>query len=264
MAMNLATSPCRPQSTSASAKLTSMDGDEVVVALQGVVKDYRALRPLRVERFELRRGETLSLLGLDRAAAEVFVNLVTAATLPDSGDIESFGIPTREITDPDSWLRLLDRFGILSERVVLLDDLSVEQNLALPLSLQLGDLPASTRESVARLAAECGIPAGLFESRAAAVPPAIRARIRLAKSLALDPDVLLAEHPNALLPPEDNEEFARLLSDIAASRHLSMLVLTADAAFGAVVTGTRVATISPATGRIAVGSRWRTWFTRER
>jgi putative ABC transport system ATP-binding protein len=194
----------------------------------------------------------------------VFVNLVTAATLPDAGAVESFGVPTRDIPDPDSWLSLLDRFGILSERVVLLDDLSVEQNLALPLSLDLADLSSHVREAVGRLAAECGIPADVFETAVGKAPPDVRARIRLAKALALSPEVLLAEHPNALVPPGGIEEFARLMSDIAASRRLSMLVLTVDPAFAAAATGRRIVTISPATGRIAVAPRWRTWFTRAR
>jgi ABC-type transporter Mla maintaining outer membrane lipid asymmetry ATPase subunit MlaF len=241
-----------------------MGADDIVLSLRGVVKDYHALRPLRVERFELRRGETVSLLGLDRAAAEVFVNLVTAATIPDAGEIESFGRPTRAVADPDAWLELLDRFGILSERVALLDDLTVEQNIALPLSLELDELPVDVRRSVSRLAAECGIGAHVFDARAGQVAPSIRARIRLAKSLALVPQVLLAEHPNALLPPDATEEFARLMSGIAASRRLAMVVFTADAAFAAAATGARVVTLAPATGRIAATPRWRRWVTRER
>ena len=71
--------------------MPSTDG---VIALRGVRKDYRGLRPLRVEHFELRQGECVALLGFDRVAAEVLVNLITGATLPDAGDVDVFGAST--------------------------------------------------------------------------------------------------------------------------------------------------------------------------
>src|SRR5687767_1090683 len=94
---------------------------EVVVALHDLVKDYKSLRPLRITHLELRQAESVALLGLDQTAAEILVNLVTGATLPDSGDVDVFGVSTRNIADPDAWLVEMDRFGILSPRVVLLD-----------------------------------------------------------------------------------------------------------------------------------------------
>ena len=71
-----------------------MPSGEVVVALRGVRRDYGGLRPLRVEQLDLRQGERVALLGFDRVAAEVLVNLITGATLPDSGDVSVFGAPT--------------------------------------------------------------------------------------------------------------------------------------------------------------------------
>ena len=44
------------------------------------------------------------LIGFDRPAAEVFVNLITGASLPDTGEVESLGRPTRAIADSDEWL----------------------------------------------------------------------------------------------------------------------------------------------------------------
>ena len=68
------------------------------------------------------------------------MNLITGATLPDTGDVDVFGVSTRNIADPDAWVVEIDRFGILSERAVLLDAFTVEQNLALPFSLEVDEL----------------------------------------------------------------------------------------------------------------------------
>jgi len=240
-----------------------MAGGELLVAVRGVRKDYPGLRPLRVERLELREAETVALVGLDRAAAEVLVNLMTGASFPDAGDIEVFGASTRAISDSDAWFRLLDRIGILSERVVLLDELTVEQNLALPITLDVAWLAADVRMRVERLGAEVGIAPDALRRPAAGADPATRARVRLGKALALDPRLLLGEHPTAALPPAEVPRFAADLSAIAARRQLAMLLLTADSTFGATACR-QLLSWQAATGAVVASSRWRTWFRRRR
>jgi putative ABC transport system ATP-binding protein len=238
-----------------------MTAGERLVALDGVCKEYHGLRPLRVDRFELREGETVAVLGLDRAAAEVLVNLITGATLPDAGEVEVLGASTRAIADSDAWFRLLDRIGVLSERVVLLDDLTVEQNLALPITLDVEALAADVRVRVGRLGAEVGLAPDAMQQPMAHAPPAMRARVRLGKALALGPRLLLAEHPNATLTSGDGFRLAADLSNIAARRRLGMLLLTADAAFAAAAC-TQLLSLQPATGALVPTPRWRTWFRR--
>ena len=78
--------------------------------------------------------------------AETFVNLVTGATLPDRGEVTIFGRPTTAIDDSADWLSVVDRFGIVSERAVLLDALSVIQNLSIPFTLDIDPPPDDVRE----------------------------------------------------------------------------------------------------------------------
>ena len=238
-----------------------MPSAEVVIALRGVRRDYGGLRPLRVEQLELRQGESVALLGFDRIAAEVLVNLITGATLPESGTVDVFGTPTRTITDPDAWLTAMDRFGILSERVVLLEPFTVEQNLALPFSLEVDELPMTVRSRVRQLAAEVGIAPDQLPQSVARLDVEGQWRVRLGKALALGPRVLLAEHPNAALPPQDVPRFAADLAGIAATRRLAMVVMTADTTFARAVAD-RVLTLNPATGALSPASGWRDWLPR--
>ena len=234
-----------------------------VLRLRGVRKDYRGLRPLRVDGFELHEGETVGVSGFDRAAAEVLVNLITAATLPDEGDVEVFGVPTSVITDADAWLQWLDRFGLVSDRVALVDELSVEQNLALSTSLDVIDMSPALRDQVGRLAAEVGLTTGDVQQPMAAAGPVTRLRVRLARALAPEPRLLLVEHPNAAVPPEEAARLAADLAGIAARRRLAMLLLTADAAFARSACRT-VLVWQPASGLLSPLSRWQAWAGRLR
>jgi ABC-type ATPase involved in cell division len=233
-----------------------------VIRLKSVTKHYGGLRPLRVESFELLPKQTVALLGFDKAAAEVLVNLITAATLPDSGDVEIFGSPTHLITDSDAWFRSLDRFGILSHRVPLVDELSVEQNLALPLSLDVGNMSTELRDRVAGIADEVGIAGAERGKSMAGADATARMRVRLGKALALDPPVLLAEHPNADVPSDEVGRLARVLKSAAGRRGIAMLVLTADRGFAAAVSN-RVLTLTPSTGELVPSSGRFGWLRRQ-
>ena len=235
-----------------------MPSREPLVQLRNVSKDYHGLRPLRIESLDVHRGQVLALVGFDQMMAEILVDLITAAIVPETGDVIVFGQPTREIADRDAWLNTVDRFGLLTERAVLLDQLTVEQNLALPFSLSLDDLSLDVRERVARLASEIGLEPYMTH-QAATLSPALRLRIRLGRALALDPRVLLAEHPNATLTENERITFAADLSRIARARDAACVVLTADHAFARAATDD-VLVLQPATGALKPSSGWRRWF----
>jgi ABC-type transporter Mla maintaining outer membrane lipid asymmetry ATPase subunit MlaF len=236
-----------------------MAPDERLVALRGLLKDYRGLRPLRVSSLELHQGESLALLGFDQVTAELLVNLVTGAILPDAGEVIVMGRLTSAISHAEDWVKTLDQFGLLSERAVLLEQHTAEQNLALPLSLELDQLPPEVRSRVRHLATEVGLDEGSLHKPLAALSPLMRVRVRLGRALALNPRVLLAEHPNASLSGEEAAAFAADLSRVVATRRVALLVMTADQRFARAVTG-QVLTLQPATGELKRAG-WRSWLS---
>ena len=236
------------------------DSHDIVIDVRGVQKDYHGLRPLRVQHLEVYEGESIALLGFDQAAAEVFVNLITAATVPDAGEVRAFGQPTTAIRDADTWLQSLDRFGILSERAVVLDNMTVIENLTMPVTMSLHDVPDVVRVKIRALAQEVGLTAMQLEQPVGTLGPSARLRLRLGRALGPDPRVLLSEHPNASLPPGDLASFAVDYARIITARATTSIVLTADHAFAAAV-ASRILTLQPATGELKPLTGWRRWFS---
>lgn len=233
----------------------------IVLEITSVRKDYRGLRPLRIERLTLLAGEPVAILGLDGPAAEVLVNVLTGATLPDRGEIAVFGRATSAIQDSSEWLALVDRFGIMSERAVLLEGLSVLQNLALPFSLDVEPPSEALRARAGALATEVGLAASLWECRVGELAPSARARVRLGRALALAPSILLLEHPTAAVEAADVVGLGREIREIATRRGAAVLALTADASFGEAVAA-RVLSLDPATGKLSERFRRRWWSLR--
>jgi ABC-type transporter Mla maintaining outer membrane lipid asymmetry ATPase subunit MlaF len=236
-----------------------MSMNEAAIHVAGLQKHYAALRPLRIQSLVVAAGERVALGGLDGAAAEVLVNLVTGAALPDAGTVAVFGRSTADIADGDAWLASLDRFGIVSPRAVMLEGSTLLQNLALPFTLEIDPVPPGVLDRVQALANECGIESGALALRAGEAAHHVRVRAHLARALALEPAVLLLEHPTADVPPAEVEPLARDLARVLDARRASALIVTLDAAFGEVVAH-RSLLLEPATGALAPWKKKRGWF----
>jgi ABC-type transporter Mla maintaining outer membrane lipid asymmetry ATPase subunit MlaF len=221
--------------------------NDAVLQIRDVQKQYGALRPLRLRSLDVMRGATVALVGLDAAAAEIFVNLVTGSMLPDTGQVRVFGVDTSAIDDAEDWLRRLDRFGILSDRAVLLDALTAAQNLAMTFSLAVDAIPPEVRTAVEALARDVGLASDMLERKVADLSTLDRARVRLGRAVALAPDLLVMEHPTANLGGTDVQPFARDLRRLADGRGLTAVAVTADARFASAITSD-VRRLQPATG----------------
>lgn len=234
---------------------------DVLVELSGITKDYRGLRPLRLRELTLRAGERVAVLGLDLAATEVLVNLLTGATLPDAGDVRAFGQPTSSLANADEWLAMADRFGMVSARAVLLESLTVLQNLAMPFSLDIEPPDPDIARRAGALATAVGLPESAWTRPVADLSPADHVLVRMARALALAPPVVIVEHPTAGVPREAVNVLADRLRNAADQRNIALLALTADEAFAARV-ASRVLRHDPATGQLdPVRTSWRpfTW-----
>jgi ABC-type transporter Mla maintaining outer membrane lipid asymmetry ATPase subunit MlaF len=229
------------------------------IEINDVVKDYRGLRPLRLGTLTVREGERVAISGIDATAAEVLVNLVNGAILPDQGSIRVFGADTAAIVDESAWLASLDRFGLVTPRAVLLDGATLLQNLALPLTLEIDAIGGAVEARVRDLAERVGIPKGQLNATTGDVPPDVRMRVHLARSIALRPQIVLLEHPTAGVPPELVGTFARDAARVLATESLTTLAVSNDDVFCDIVTQ-RTYRLHPATGRLSAAGRWRRWF----
>lgn len=220
-----------------------------VLELSGISKDYHGLRPLRIEAFALGASDRVAIAGLDEPAAEAFINLVTGATLPDRGDVKIFGRSTTAITDSADWLALVDRFGIVSHRAVLLDALSVTQNLSMPFTLDIEPPPADVRVRAEALAAEVGIDRSEWPGPVSRLDALGRVRLRLGRALALDPAILVLEHVTAGVERTQIATLGEGIRGIASRRGSASIAITADETFAAAV-ATRIFRLEPASGRL--------------
>lgn len=217
--------------------------------LSGVRKQYNALRPLRLNELTVDSGERVALSGLDAGAAEVLVNLVTGASVPDEGDVRVAGRSTAAIADGDEWLASLDRFGIVSPRAVLLEGATLLQNLAMPLTLQIEPVPPDAAAAASAVAREAGIDEVFFDRPVAALSAEVKMRAHLVRAVILRPALLILEHPTATLEKGQGKAFGAAVARVAAARALTALIVSEDGDFSKAA-ATRRLVLHPASGEL--------------
>ena len=232
---------------------------EPILDMRGIVKRYNALRPLRIAELSIAPSARVAVAGIDAPGAEVMLNLVTGASLPDEGEIKVFGRRTSDVADGDEWLASLDRFGIVSERAVLLEGATVTQNLALPFTLEIDPVPPETIARVEALADACEIGRQHLSARAGDVAAGVRARVHLARAIALSPRLLLMEHPTAALDDRERAAFGGVVARVCDQRTLTMLAVTQDLPFASAAAHETL-TLQGATGRLVAARR--SWWRR--
>lgn len=232
-----------------------------LIEMTGVVKRFGGPEPLRLAQLSVAAGDRLAIAGLDASMAELFVNLITGASVADEGAIRIAGEDTRSIATDTEWLRSLDRFGIVTDRAVLVGSLTVAANMALPMTLSIDPMSEDVRARVEALGVEVGLESARLVDAAGSLDVHTRARVHLARSLAANPQVLLLEHPTARFTSASaSTDFGTTLARLADARKIGWLAITEDAVFARACGAVRL-TLHPGTGQLRrTDGFWRSLF----
>ena len=198
------------------------NGDRPRLVLDGV----SALQPrhpgglLREISFELPAGRCLALLGDRPAGGALLLDIVAGHGAATSGRILLDGAAI------DGMPPASRRFGLVSARDPLFPHLDVRGNVALP--LRAAGMPRGERDRrVADAVALLGLEA-LADRRPAVLDEEARLRAAIARTLALDPPVMLLDDPLAMLDPAPRQVLQRMLRRLMRARGLTVLLTTGD------------------------------------
>jgi putative ABC transport system ATP-binding protein len=171
---------------------------------------------------EVRRGEVLLIVGPSGSGKTTLLQIIGALIRPTSGSVRIGGKPIEGLS-PKALGRLrLDFFGFVFQAYNLIPELNGWENVAVALDLKGIRGRVAERRSRALLD-EVGV-----SSRADAYPAQMsggqRQRVAVARALASDPAVILADEPTASLDSASGWRIIKLLCDLAR-RHLRAVVI---------------------------------------
>ena len=186
-----------------------------MIRFSHVTKEYpRTGVALSDVSFHVAKGEFVFLTGPSGAGKSTILKLVYMEELPTSGEVRVSGVNSREVRRGDV-ARLRRKLGVVFQDFRLLDDRTVEANVAFALEVT-GAPRATIGPKVQRLLTNVGL-----ASKASAFPRELsggeQQRAAIARALVNDPFVLIADEPTGNLDERATRGIFQLLREINAA-----------------------------------------------
>jgi phospholipid/cholesterol/gamma-HCH transport system ATP-binding protein len=200
-----------------------MEKAPAAVEFQHVTKVLSGRRVLDDISFRIDPGQRVCILGRSGTGKSVTLKHVIGLMTPDSGQVLVQGedvarLGRRELS------RLRQRIGFLFQNAALFDSISVGENVEFPMQRHTALAPGEIRQRAKRLLADVGLERD-YDAMPATLSGGMRKRAALARALALEPALLLADEPSAGLDPVTSGEIDHLLMALDRAR-TTMLVVT--------------------------------------
>ena len=174
--------------------------------------------------FSVDQGEAVALLGASGSGKTTLLNLVSGIDTPDNGRVLLDGVDVHALAEPERTLLRRRRIGFVFQFFNLIPTLKVGENVALPLEL-LGVGDNTARQRAAALLEDVGL-GGLAERYPETLSGGEQQRAAIARALAHEPAVLLADEPTGNLDEDTGGLIVDLLTNLARQQGTTLLLVT--------------------------------------
>ena len=177
--------------------------------------------------FTLNKGENLAIIGRSGEGKSVTIECIVGLLTPDSGSINVLGKDILSLGSIEM-KELLIHTGFLFQQSALYDSMTVRENLAFPLIrvLHIKDETEIEKRSIEALEA-VGL-SDAIDKMPSDLSGGQRKRMALARTLIINPEIILYDEPTTGLDTITSKEISALIMDIRKKYHASSIIITHD------------------------------------
>ena len=210
--------------------LSKIKTGDIVMSVRDIKKTFieggQPLHILRGGGFDLHRGEIIALVGTSGSGKSTLLQCVGLLDRPTSGSIMISGASVQKMDEDMRTQIRRKKLGFVYQKHNLLSDFTALENVMLPM------LANNVSETEARTRAMKLLRAANVAHRASHLPGQMsggeQQRTAVARALANDPDILLADEPTGNLDPNHAMTVFDLLLDLVRKNKMAMLFVTHD------------------------------------
>ncbi len=199
---------------------------EALIFIRGVQKTLGSQKVLRGVDLEIRKGETLVILGRSGGGKSVLLKMLIGLMSPDEGTIIFDGTNLSDLNEREL-APVRRRFGMLFQGAALFDSLDVAANIAFPLREAGERNPEVIEKKVREALALVGLD-GQQKKMPVNLSGGMRKRVGLARAIVTRPECILYDEPTAGLDPISTDGIDRLIKDLQNRFHVTSIVITHD------------------------------------
>ncbi|MCP4808133.1 MAG: ATP-binding cassette domain-containing protein [Proteobacteria bacterium] len=199
---------------------------EVVIRFDKVFKAFGDKKIYEDLDLEVRRGEVLTVIGGSGMGKSVMLKMLIRLLSCDAGSITAFGDEVTQMQGKDL-LNLRRRVAMLFQGAALFDSLSVSQNIRYPLVEHNWGTTADQMKRVDEVLEMVGMP-GINDLRPSELSGGMKKRVGLARSIAVQPEVILYDEPTTGLDPLNVRRINGLILRLKEQLGVTSVVVTHD------------------------------------
>ncbi|WP_226390279.1 ABC transporter ATP-binding protein [Penaeicola halotolerans] len=203
-----------------------IDYSEKVIEVKEVKKSFGDMDVLKGVDLHLYKGENLVVLGKSGSGKSVLIKLVVRLLKADEGTIDVLGkrIDKLSVREMDE-LRL--KIGFSFQNSALYDSMTVRENLAFPLVRNKRLTRKETEMKIEEALEDVGLLRAINQMPSE-LSGGMRKRIGIARTLILNPEIMLYDEPTAGLDPITCIEINELINEVQEKYHTSSIIITHD------------------------------------
>jgi phospholipid/cholesterol/gamma-HCH transport system ATP-binding protein len=197
-----------------------------IIEIKDLYKSYEGLQVLAGVDLDIKRGETITILGGSGTGKSVLLKLISGLEKPDKGTIRIDKrniIPLKE----DELVPIRKKIGMLFQGAALFDSLSAGENVAYPIRehfrLAERDIQRIVREKLRLVGLD-----GVEEKMPAELSGGMKKRVGLARAIAIDPEIILYDEPTTGLDPANTQRINQLIVELQRILKVTSIVVTHD------------------------------------
>jgi polar amino acid transport system ATP-binding protein len=206
-------------------------GTENILTVKDVVKEFGDNRVLDKISFTVKRGEVVVIIGPSGTGKSTMLRCINSLTPPDEGQV---WLNDREITDKHSNINQMRQdIGFVFQHFALFNHLTALGNV----EVGLYKVKKMSHEAARKKAIEELTRVGLqdhMEKFPAELSGGQQQRVGIARSLAMDPKIMMFDEPTSALDPELTGEVLAVMKDLAKAG-MTMLVVSHEIGFARAV-----------------------------
>ena len=198
-----------------------------VIEIKNLKKSFGSQKVLKDISLQLFNGENLVILGKSGSGKSVLIKCIVRLLDFDGGSIQVFqkdisNLKNQALSD------VRQKIGFLFQSGALYDSMNVKENLTFPLSRIRKELThAQVNEKINEALQNVGLSDSL-EKMPSQLSGGMRKRISLARTLVVDPEIMLYDEPTTGLDPITSNEISLLMNDIQKKYKTSSIIITHD------------------------------------